>query len=188
MPLSIIDPNVALVVIDLQKGLSAFPGFSEVVGRTAELASAFRSRDLPVVLVNVAGMARGRTDAGSSLPAGFTPPAGWTDIVDELEPQASDIRVTKMQIGAFHETGLDAALRERGVTQVVLAGVATSMGVESTARAAHEHGYHVVLAVDAMGDGDDRAHANSVERVFPRIGEVCESREVVRALSVGVAG
>jgi nicotinamidase-related amidase len=182
VPLSTVDPHIALVVIDLQKGLSAFPAFAEVVSRTADLAAAFREHDLPVVLVNVAGMASGRTDAGSSLPPDFTPPAEWTEIVDELNPQPSDVRVTKMQIGAFHRTGLDEALRERRVSQLVLAGVATSMGVESTARAAHEHGYHVVFALDAMADRDEQAHRNSIERIFPRIGEVSSSAEIVPAL------
>ncbi|WP_438270659.1 MFS transporter [Streptomyces platensis] len=70
-----------------------------------------------------------------------------------------------------HGTDLDRELRERGVTQIVLGGIATSIGVESTARAAYEHGYHVTLATDAMTDLDADAHRNSVQRVFPRLGE-----------------
>ena len=103
-------------------------------------------------------------------------------MLPELEPRPSDIRVTKHQIGAFHDTRLDAHLRERGVTQIVLAGVATSMGVESTARVAHEHGYHVVLATDAMTDRDADAHRNSVERIFPRIGETATAIEIIDML------
>ena len=72
---------------------------------------------------------------------------------------------------------LDGLLRELGVTQVVISGIATSLGVESTARSAHEHGYHVVLATDAMTDRDPAAHANSVDRVFPRLGETATTIE-----------
>ncbi|MEV4442923.1 isochorismatase family protein, partial [Streptomyces sp. NPDC049577] len=66
---------------------------------------------------------------------------------------------------------LDVQLRRRGVTQIVLAGIATSMGVESTARAAHEHGYHVTVVTDAVTDIDADVHRNSVEKVFPRLAE-----------------
>jgi nicotinamidase-related amidase len=90
--------------------------------------------------------------------------------------------VTKIRWGAFQGTSLDAHLRDLGVTQVVLAGVATSIGVESTARAAHEHGYHVVLATDAMTDTSPDAHANSIERIFPRLGETATTSEVLEML------
>ncbi|GAA3366521.1 hypothetical protein GCM10020366_70460 [Saccharopolyspora gregorii] len=87
--------------------------------------------------------------------------------------------VTKRNWGAFHGTDLDVQLRRRGVTQIVLGGIATSLGVESTARAAHEHGYHVTLATDAMTDLDAEAHRNSLERIFPRLGETGTTDEVV---------
>ncbi len=185
MALTTIDPKTALVVIDLQKGLRAIPAahpIDEIVQRSASLAAAFRRHGLPVALVNVAGAAPGRTEAGSSLPAGYTPPADWTEIVEELQPQPDDYRVTKMRASAFHGTSLDAHLRDRGVTQVVLAGVATSMGVESTVRAAHEHGYHVVLAIDAMTDRDADAHHNSIKRIFPRLGETATTTEILDML------
>ena len=83
----------------------------------------------------------------------------------------------------FHGTPLDTLLRERGVTQVVLAGVSTSGGVESTARGAHDHGYHVVLATDAMTDRDAAAHENSLQRIFPRLGETATSDDIVRLLA-----
>jgi nicotinamidase-related amidase len=77
---------------------------------------------------------------------------------------------------------VDTCLRDLGVTQIVLAGIATSLGVESTARAAHEHGYHVVLATDAMTDLDAEAHHNSIERIFPRLGETAITTEVLEML------
>ena len=90
--------------------------------------------------------------------------------------------VTKRNWGAFHGTDLDVQLRRRGVTQIVLGGIATSMGVESTARTAHEHGYHVTLATDAMSDMSPEAHENSVTRVFPRLGGTGTTEEILALL------
>ncbi|HEX3788069.1 MAG TPA: isochorismatase family protein [Pseudonocardiaceae bacterium] len=185
MPLTTIDPKTALVVIDLQKGIVAAPAVhpvAEIVQRSARLAAAFRKQDQPVVLVNVAGRAPGRTDADQAAGSGFTPPADWTELVTELDAQPSDHRVTKQRWGAFHDSTLDAHLRELGVTQIVLAGVATSVGVESTARWAYELGYHVVLATDAMTDLSLAAHDNSVQRIFPRLGETATTAEVLAML------
>lgn len=172
MTATTIDPRTALVVVDLQKGITSLPTVHSpepVVERSARLAEAFRAKDLPVVLVNVTGGAPGRTEAAGGN--GAAPPADWAELRPELGVRDSDILVTKQQWGAFHGTALDLELRRRGVTQIVLTGIATSIGVESTARAAHELGYHVTLATDAMTDLDADAHENSVERIFPRLGE-----------------
>jgi nicotinamidase-related amidase len=182
MALTTIDTKPALVVIDLQKGMLSYPTvhpIGEIVQRSASLATAFRRHGLPVVLVNVTGGAPGRTDV--SRPA-HTPPPDWADLVDELEPQPDDLLVTKLRWGAFHGTSLDAQLQALGVTQVVLSGAATSIGVESTARSAYERGYHVVLAIDAMTDLDADAHRNSIERIFPRLGETATTTEVLDML------
>jgi nicotinamidase-related amidase len=90
--------------------------------------------------------------------------------------------VTKRTWGAFTNTGLDEHLKNLGVTQVVIAGVATSIGVESTARHAHEHGFNVTLAVDAMTDISREAHTNSITRIFPRLGETGTSQEIIDLL------
>jgi nicotinamidase-related amidase len=182
MPLTRLEENVALVVIDLQKGLAALQAahpMEEIVGRSAQLARAFRERGLLVVLVNVAGGAPGRTDV---VRPAFSLPPDWTELVPELEQHPSDYLVTKQRIGAFIGTSLDSILRERGVTQIVLAGVATSVGVEATARSAYDHGYHVVLVTDAMTDRDAESHRHSVEKVFPRIGEVETTENVLAQL------
>ncbi|HEX3792027.1 MAG TPA: isochorismatase family protein [Pseudonocardiaceae bacterium] len=181
MALTTIDPTSALVVIDLQKGIvSAHPGdaVTAVVEQAARLAAEFRRHGLPVVLVNVTGRAPGRTDAGRSG-GGTALPAGWADLIDELDVQPTDHLITKRRRSAFHDTGLDTLLRDLGATQIVLAGIATSAGVESTARSASDHGYHVVLATDAMTDTDAEAHRHSIERVFPKIGETATSTEVI---------
>jgi nicotinamidase-related amidase len=184
VPLTTLDTTPALVVIDLQKGIvgrqTAPHTADAVVQRAAHLAAAFRRRGLPVVLVNVTGGAPGRTQVTRPQAA---PPSDWTELVDALGAQPDDHRVTKQRWGAFYGTDLDAYLRGRGVTQVVLAGISTSAGVESTARAAHEHGYNVVLATDAMTDTDADAHRNSVERIFPRLGETAMTDEIIARLT-----
>ncbi|WP_407177113.1 isochorismatase family protein [Bradyrhizobium sp. STM 3562] len=182
MAISTLDPNTALLVIDLQKGIAALPTahpMRGVIDNAAILLDAFRSRDLPIVLVNVDARAPGRTERSFST-HGF--PADWTDLVPELKQRPGDHTVTKRTWGAFTNTGLEQHLRRRGVTQVVVAGVATSAGVESTARHAYELGFHVALAVDAMTDMDSEAHLNSVTRVFPRIGETGTTRELIDRL------
>lgn len=171
------------MVIDLQKGILArsVPAMAEVVERSARLAAAFRRRGLPVVLVNVSGRAPGRTEAGRRQNAA-APAPDWLEIVDELDPQSSDLRVTKQRWGAFHGTSLHEQLQGLGVTQLLFVGVSTSAGVESSARAAHELGYHVVLAIDAMTDFDPDVHINSTQRIFPKLGETATTDEILREL------
>ncbi len=189
MPLTTIDQRAALVLIDLQRGIVGASGAphptADVLGRAVVLADAFRAHGLPVILVNVTRAADGAdaVPGRTQAPAMAAPPVGWDEIVPELSGHASDIHVTKRNWSAFYGTDLDLQLRRRGVTQIVLAGIATSIGVESTARAAHEHGYNVALAVDAMTDRNADAHANSVERIFPRLGECATTDEVLAWLA-----
>ncbi len=185
MPLTELDANSALILIDLQKGIVGMPTVhpaGEIVSRAAQLARAFRERHLPVVLVHVTGRAPGRTDA--AIP-NFPRPADWADLVPELDQQPSDFIVTKKCLGAFIGTRLDGYLRERGVTQVVIAGIATSIGVESTARSAYDLGYNVTLVVDAMTDRDPDAHRLSVEKIFPRLAETGSTADVLKLLAEG---
>ncbi|MFI6597338.1 isochorismatase family protein [Nonomuraea sp. NPDC050536] len=144
------------------------------------MADAFRARNAPVVLVRVNGAAPGRTE---TPPRTTAMPDGWDTIVDDLTGHPDDLVITKRTWGAFHDTALHQRLHERGITQIVLAGVATSAGVESTARAAHEHGYHVTLATDAMTDLDLDAHHHTVERVFPRIGQRATTSDLLTNLN-----
>jgi nicotinamidase-related amidase len=182
MTVTTLDPKTALIVIDLQKGIVAYPTvhpIGEVVQRSRSLADAFRQRGLPVVLVNVTGGAPGRIERSHSL-EGL--PADWADLVPELNAQPSDVLITKRTWGAFTNTDLEARLKALGVTQIVLAGVATSVGVESTARHAYELGFNVTLAVDAMTDLRREAHDDSIAHVFPRLGETGTTREIVDLL------
>ncbi|QFY10479.1 hydrolase [Nonomuraea phyllanthi] len=190
MPVTALDSKTALVVIDLQNGILAIPGApyatSDVLARTVQLAEAFRARRLPVVLVRVTSasdgsdVVPGRSEVSRAARA-RTP--GWDAIADQLAGHPEDIVVTKRNWGAFYGTDLDLQLRRRGVTQIVLAGVATSIGVESTARAAHEHGYNVTLATDAMTDMDGDSHRHSTEKIFPRLGETGTTAEILDLLA-----
>ncbi|MER5884000.1 hydrolase [Streptomyces sp. NPDC001941] len=189
MSVTALDPKTALVAIDLQNGILAAPGTplptSDALDRTVELADAFRAKGLPVVLVRVSFAADGadalpgRTEAQR---AARSMPEGWDRIADALAGHPEDITVTKRNWGAFHGTGLDVQLRRRGITQIVLTGVATSIGVESTARAAYEHGYHVTVATDAVTDLDAGAHHNSLTKIFPRLGETGTTAEILELL------
>ncbi|MDL9979020.1 isochorismatase family protein [Microbacterium sp. ASV49] len=185
MTVTTLDPRTAFVVIDLQQGIAGIPAaaplVAPLVANAARLADAFRAADLPVVLVNVTGGAPGRTER----PRPASPrDESWADLLPELHPDAEGtLHVTKQTWGAFHSTDLDARLRDAGVTQIVLAGIATSAGVESTARAAHEHGYNVTVATDAVGDMDPVNHEHSLTRVFPRLGETGTSDEILDLLA-----
>jgi nicotinamidase-related amidase len=180
--LTTLDPQTALIVVDLQKGIVASAcvhPIGEIVARARLLADAFRQRGLPVVLVNVAGGAPGRTERSQSREPH---PAGWTDLIPEMDQQPGDIVVTKRTWGAFASTDLEDQLKARGVTQVVVSGVATGTGVEATARQAYEQGFNVTLAIDAMTDVRPEAHAYSIANVFPRLGETGTTQDIINLL------
>ncbi len=188
MPLTTIDPQTALVLVDLQNGFRHRPAgpntADEVIARSVALAEAFRARDLPVVLTRFVmapdgANAPGRTD----LSGHFSEiPEAMLALVDELAGHAGDIVITKRGWDSFYGTDLDLQLRRRGVTQIVLAGVATSIGVESTARTARERGYNVTLATDAMTDLNPQAHEHTTQRIFPMLGETGTAEGVIKLL------
>lgn len=184
MALTTLDAHTALIIIDLQHGIVRLPvaplSADDVIARAGELADAFHARHLPVVRVNVAGGAPGRNE----MPRHDADlPADWADLVPQMQPEADDICVTKKTWGAFHQTDLHAQLQQCGVTQVVVCGIATSIGVESTAREAYALGYNVTLATDAMTCLDAHTHENSVTRIFPRLGETGSTAEVLALLA-----
>jgi nicotinamidase-related amidase len=179
--------QTALVLIDLQKGIVGRPQIAphsgaDVVANAAKLAARFREAKAPVVLVNVAfspdfgDAVKVPVDEQFQMPP---MPPDWTDLVPELGPQPGDIRITKKQWGAFYGTELDLQLRRRGVRTIVLGGIATHIGVESTARAAHEHGYAQIFVEDAMTSLGAEPHAFSVKFIFPRLGLVRSTEEVL---------
>lgn len=187
VPLSQLDARTALIIIDLQAGTVANPSahpIADVVSNAARLAAEFRARGLPVVLVNYdpAGGPAGRTEYGA---LDIVVPDGWSTLVPELDSHSTDIHLTKNTWGAFSSTDLDARLRSLRVSQVVLAGVATTYGVESTARQAQEAGYSVALVTDAMTDPTIEGHEHAVARIFPVLGELTTTDAVLDLLAAG---
>jgi nicotinamidase-related amidase len=181
-----LDPTAtALVLIDLQKGILGSPlaprSGSDVAQAGRDLAGRFRQAGALVVLVDVS-LADGRdllqqpVDRPRSLPAGGLP-AGWSDLVDGLA-SPTDIRITKLQWGAFYGTPLDLKLRRRGIRTIVLGGVATNMGVESTARQAWEHGYEVVLVEDVTSSRTAEMHDFAIRNIFPLISRVVTASDI----------
>lgn len=192
-----LDPKTALVLIDLQKGITrmdtAHPT-TEVIARSAELAAAFRSKNLPVVVVNVNPLGAKWTQTRveqSTAPKGedavkqaqaAMEQNGFFDIVPELNAGGNDIFITKTSWSAFYETDLEEKLKALDITSIVLAGVATSIGVEGTARDASRIGYNLTFAADAMTDIHLSAHEHSMKLIFPRIGEVDDTAAILKKL------
>ncbi len=187
----ILDPrHTAVVVIDIQKGIATLPGSphatSSVVANCARLAAAARRAGAQPVFVHVG---RSQDGADSLQPAVDQPmvrptalPPDWSDLLPELDFQAGDIVILKRQWGAFYGTDLDLQLRRRGLKTMILCGIATEFGVESTARDAYERGYEQVFAEDAMTGRCVESHANSIAQIFPRMGRVRRTEEIVAAL------
>jgi nicotinamidase-related amidase len=189
MPVTTLDPQTALVVIDMQKGIVGRPTVhpvGNVTSNVVRLASAFRTAALPVVLVRVGWSA----DYGDALkvrieasPPGGARPVDFFEYIDELHADPSrDILVQKRQWGAFYGTDLDLQLRRRRVTNIVLCGISTSIGVESTARDAYERSYNLTFASDAMTDTNAEAHDRALRIIFPRMGEIGTTDEILEKL------
>lgn len=188
--LSISPSSTALVLIDLQHGIVGMnvaprPS-SEVVANSAKLAQAFRRAGAPVILVTVGNSGDGgdvlspTTDAPPQT--GAKRPDNWSTVVPEIGVQPSDLQIRKRQWGAFYGTDLDLQLRRRGIDTIVLAGISTNVGVESTAREAYERGYNQVFVEDAMASPAEEAHANTFKYTFSRIGRIRSTEEVLRAV------
>ena len=182
MTLDALDPRPALIVIDLQAGTlanSTVHPAADILARSVELLDAFRAKGLPVALATVIGTPPGRNNYGGGA---REYPAEFSVLAPELGQQPGDILVPRSTWSAFAGTDLGIRLRELGVTQVVLAGVATSFGVESTARGAYDLGYNVVIATDAVTDLRIESHEGSVERTFPVLAQTATVAEIVSAL------
>jgi nicotinamidase-related amidase len=183
-----LDPqSTALVLIDLQKGIlgnTLTPiTAQELLARGQVLAERFRAAKATVVLVNVAfsadggDMLRQRVDQAPGVPAGGFP-AGWNEFPPGLM-QPGDLKITKRQWGAFYGTELDLQLRRRGIRTIVLGGVATQIGVESTARQAYEHGYELLIVKDVTTSTVAEGHDMSMKHILPRLGRLVESGDIL---------
>jgi nicotinamidase-related amidase len=178
--------STALVLIDLQKGVLAMPvaphAAATVYERSMQLAQRFRTAGSPVVMVRVAfskdfaDALHPQVDQPTNLGA---LPADWDQFPESLSP--SDIVIVKRQWGAFYGTDLDLQLRRRGVRRIVLGGIATNMGVESTARAAFEHGYDLIIVEDLCSSTSAEMNAFSISHIMTRIARVTDSKTIVLA-------
>lgn len=184
-----LDPaTTALVLIDLQKGIvpraKGPRSGEEVVIAARALAAKFRAAGAPVVLVHVdfgqRELPSQKVDRPGLPPEG-TPPE-FSEFVPELR-EASDVIVLKHHWGAFTGTDLDLQLRRRGCRTVVIGGIATNMGVESTARSAWELSYDVVIAEDATASVSDEMHAFSIDTILPQISRVVQSADIDLAVA-----
>ncbi|WP_405551773.1 isochorismatase family protein [Streptomyces sp. NBC_01171] len=159
----VLDPRrTALVLVDLMDRLVALPleprKGAEVLTASEELAKRCRAEGALVVLVRVERPTVAEQPPGSGLVTGLR--------------HDGDLEVVKRTIGAFQGTGLDERLRARGIDTLVLGGIATNLGVESTARAAADLGYDLVFVEDAMAAFTAAEHDASVRLDFPRLGTV----------------
>jgi nicotinamidase-related amidase len=170
----VLEPRrTALILIDLMPRVIALTTTpltgQEVLERCVALGKATRAAGGLVVHVRVERPGLGVQPDGSEL-------------APELDPQPGDVEIVKRTVGAFHNTGLDEVLRSRDIDTVVLGGIATNFGVESTGRAADDHGYKVIYVTDAMTGLHGHAHDFAVEYIFPRFGTVSTGTEYVAAL------
>jgi nicotinamidase-related amidase len=184
-----LDPATALILIDLQHGITALPTVDpsdQIVARGARLADAFRAHKKLVVATRVAFSPDGgdvlktRTAANRG---GTRPAPDYGEFRSELKLGNRDIPITKRGWNAFYGTELDLELRRRKITGIVLAGISTSIGVESAARAANERGYELTIVTDAVTDTARGAHLNSLEVIFPRIAELATTDDVISAVA-----
>lgn len=186
MPVTTLDERTALVVVDLQAGTiryeTAHP-IADVIANSTALAARFRAAGLPVVLVRLdpTQMPTGRSEV--FVPRAEQTPDGFLDIVPELDQRPGDLVITKGGWSALEGTDLAAELQQRDVTQVVVTGIATSLGVESTARQAHDAGFSVTIATDAVTDINAEAHKHTLSAIFPLLAETGTTAEILALLS-----
>jgi len=190
---STFDPaRAALVLIDLHRGIVGRPTEprlpADVLAASAKLPDTLRPLGTLVVRVRVSSgpgnAVAPPNDVDQPTPLDYLP-AGWDELVDDVRFDPADLVVTKHRWGAFHGTDLELNLRRRGRDTIILAGIATNIGVESTARDAWERGFKLLLVEDAMSTMSAAAHEMSVKTIFPRIGRVCSTADVLAAAVAG---
>lgn len=189
MEYNISKEHTAVVVIDLQKGIVAMPTepypSKIVIENSVKIIETARKNKMPVFLVHVTPSADGKDGLHPVIESTFNygdRPAEWAEYIPELNIQPTDFLVTKRQWGAFYGTELDLQLRRRGMDTIILCGIATNMGVESTARFAYEYGYNQIFAEDAMAARSVEMHEHPVKYTFPRFGLVMKTGEVLKKM------
>jgi len=180
--------TTALVVIDLQKGIAGRivqpHSAQDVVKNAAALVRAFRKHGMPVFLVHVVNTQATTLSAETdeSFPRPPVLPPDWSEFVPEIAPVPSDTVIAKKQWGAFYGTDLELQLRRRGMNTIVLCGISTEYGVESTARFAYEFGFSQIFAEDAMASMTAESHNAAVKFIFRRMGRVRTTAEILEVI------
>lgn len=190
MDIEIDKKSTAIVVIDLQKGIVSMPtepySVDIITNNAVKLVQAFRKYNMPVFLVHV-GMSADFKDAlqpknDQPMQSRSRMPSDWTEFITELGPEKTDFIINKRQWGAFYGTELDLQLRRRKIETIVLCGISTNIGVESTARFAYEYGYQQIFVEDACGARSKEEHNLSMKTIFPRIGLVRQNKDILKNL------
>ena len=180
----------AFISIDLQKGIlnRELKPYSanEVISNAAKIADKFREKGSFVVLVNVSssdGNDMLKVIVDQPMQMKFNEmPKDWVELAPELNVQKSDHLITKRQWGAFYGTELDLQLRRRNINTIILCGISTNIGVETTAREAYEHGYNQIFAIDACTAISEEEHRHSEKFIFPKIGLVRKTEQILKAI------
>ena len=184
-----LDPHkTALVLIDLQNvivDMSTAPHpTAQVVDNSGKLAEAFRRHGAPVVYVRVDFNDFLELPVDQPVNLGNAPlPGSVSEIAPSAGFQPGDILLTKRHWGAFAGTELEQQLNSRGVDTVVLTGISTNAGVESTARQGTGLGFGFVVVEDACSGQDGEQHHFAFEKIFPRLCRVRSTNEVLAALA-----
>jgi nicotinamidase-related amidase len=190
-PINLDAKSTALVLIDLQRGIlgrdTAPHPANKVLANAVRLADRFRQLGATVVLVHVSFSGDGKDVLAVPVDSPFTVrpgqmPPDWAQIAPDLGPREGDVLITKRQWGAFYGTDLELQLRRRGVSGIVLGGIATNFGVESTARDAWERNFAIVFAEDAMAGMSAEAHAFAVGNIFPRLGRIRSTEAILEVI------
>jgi len=185
-----LDPaNTCLLLFDFLVGhVGKDPKrYAPVLANVAKLLAAARTRGAMVAYARADHRADGGTtastlhDAGprGRLIMGGTPEA---EIVPELAPRAGEYMVPKHRWSAFHGTYLDTALRTRHVDTIILTGGSTEIGVSSTAYAARDLDYNLVIATDACTSAKHDVHEQLMREVYPRLARVRNTIQVLEML------
>lgn len=192
MPIHFDPKTTALIIIDLQGGILAMPlqpySGEQIIANITKTATALKQAGGTVVAVTVAfaddlsDLPNQAVDQPMQVPAGGLP-AEFSALAPEVVALGAQVHITKRNWSAFYGTELDLQLRRRGITTLILTGIATNYGVESTVRDAWQHHYQVLTLEDGCTSLSDEMHSFSITKVMPRISRITSTAQVLEVLS-----
>ena len=163
--------KTAVVIMDFQQRIIANNASDpeNVVKQASAALEGARKAGIPVIYV----MHRGGP---------FAEYAPDVELHEGVAPADGEVVITKTRPGPFSTTNLDVALRERGIETIVIMGVSTSGCVLSCTRWAVDVNYKFIVVSDACSDGDPEVHRVLTEKVYPRMGTVVNTQELLNAI------